>query len=211
MQGLGGRSGGGNSQTGGGGGMDGMGGSGSGMEGDCGGNSLPGGVGGMEQESADCNGAGGVGEYPGESDAERQARLEGTLEESVGDFDEVLAEEQREISTVGRNTEGYGGGEGGSGGGVGLGSQGGGGSSDGGGGGGGGGSSASTSAQNQAGSSPSIAGMSEEERNSRTPEDIPDLVSEDIVAKQLREAALSEEDPALRERLWEEYRTYNKL
>ena len=53
--------------------------------------------------------------------------------------------------------------------------------------------------------------MSEEERKARTPEDIPDLVSEDIVAKQLREAALAEEDPALRERLWEEYRNYNKL
>ena len=53
--------------------------------------------------------------------------------------------------------------------------------------------------------------MSEEDIRNRTPEDIPDLVSEDIVAKQLREAALSEEDPALRERLWEEYRLYNDL
>jgi len=208
MQGLGGRSGGGSSQTGGGGGMDGMGGS--GMDGECGGNSLPGGVGGMEQGNAGCNGAGGIGEYPGETDAERQARLEGTLEKSVGDFDEVLAEEQREISTVGRNTEGFGGGAGGSGGGVGLGKQGGGGGG-GSGGGSGSGSSARSSAQNQAGSTPSIAGMSEEERKARTPEDIPDLVSEDIVAKQLREAALAEEDPALRDRLWEEYRNYNKL
>jgi hypothetical protein len=53
--------------------------------------------------------------------------------------------------------------------------------------------------------------MSEEEIAKRTPEDIPDLVSEDIVAKQLREAALAEEDPVLRERLWEEYRNYNNL
>jgi hypothetical protein len=53
--------------------------------------------------------------------------------------------------------------------------------------------------------------MSEEDIRSRTPEDIPDLVAEDIVAKQLREAALSEDDPALRERLWEEYRLYNDL
>ena len=45
----------------------------------------------------------------------------------------------------------------------------------------------------------------------RTPADIPELVSEDIVAKQLREAALAEEDPKLRERLWEEYRNYNRL
>ena len=53
--------------------------------------------------------------------------------------------------------------------------------------------------------------MSEEEIQARTPEDIPDLVSEDIVAKQLREAALAENDPELRERLWEEYRMYNDL
>ena len=53
--------------------------------------------------------------------------------------------------------------------------------------------------------------LSEEQIASRTPEDIPELVSEDIVAKQLREAALSEDDPALRERLWEEYRKYNRL
>lgn len=61
------------------------------------------------------------------------------------------------------------------------------------------------------GSTPSVAGMSEAERQARTPQDIPDLVSEDIVAKQLREAALAEEDPELREALWEEYRRYNKL
>ena len=53
--------------------------------------------------------------------------------------------------------------------------------------------------------------MTEEEIRVRTPDDIPDLVSEDIVAKQLREAALAEDDPELRERLWEEYRTYNDL
>ncbi|MCZ6559707.1 MAG: hypothetical protein O6931_02305 [Gammaproteobacteria bacterium] len=53
--------------------------------------------------------------------------------------------------------------------------------------------------------------MSEDEILARTPEDIPDLVSEDIVAKQLREAAIAENDPELRERLWEEYRLYNDL
>ncbi len=56
-----------------------------------------------------------------------------------------------------------------------------------------------------------MADLSEEEIKSRTPADIPDLVSEDVVAKQLREAALAEEDPELRERLWEEYRNYNNL
>lgn len=40
------------------------------------------------------------------------------------------------------------------------------------------------------------------------PEDIPDASDDDIVARQLREAAMNEPDPELREALWEEYRTY---
>jgi hypothetical protein len=157
---------------------------------------------------------GGVGQYPGETAAERKARLEGQLEESVGGFDEVLADEQREISTVGRNTEGFGGANGGAGTGrVGLGGQAAGNGMGGSGGGSGGNSSgaageiATPPEERQA----SIGGLSEEEIAARTPDDIPDLVSEDIVARQLREAALAEDDPELRERLWEEYRTYNDL
>jgi hypothetical protein len=149
--------------------------------------------------------AGGVGQVPGETEAERQARLEGELDKSVGGFDEVLAEEQREISTVGRDTEGFGGGGAGGGGGVGLGKQATGGIE------GTGEEGARAESRGGSGSTPSIDSMSEEEIAKRTPEDIPDLVSEDIVAKQLREAALAEEDPALRERLWEEYRNYNSL
>ena len=61
------------------------------------------------------------------------------------------------------------------------------------------------------GSTASVATMDDDEIESRTPSDIPDLVSEDIVAKQLREAALAEDDPELRERLWDEYRKYNGL
>jgi hypothetical protein len=160
----------------------------------------PGGVGGMEG-TGEC--AGGVGEIPGETEAERKARLEGELDKSVGGFDEVLAEEQREISTVGRDTEGFGGGAGG-GGGVGLGKQATGGIE-------GTGEQVARAESPGSGSTPSIDSMSEEELAKRTPEDIPDLVSEDIVAKQLREAALAEDDPVLRERLWEEYRNYNNL
>ena len=40
------------------------------------------------------------------------------------------------------------------------------------------------------------------------PGDIGDGRDDDIVAKQLREAAMSEKDPVLREKLWEEYRAY---
>ena len=53
--------------------------------------------------------------------------------------------------------------------------------------------------------------MSDEEIKERTPDDIPVLVDDDIIARQLREAALAEDDPELRERLWEEYRKYNGM
>lgn len=169
-----------------------------GGDGECG-QDLPGGVGGM-QGSGECQGE--VGQYPGETPAQRKARLEKELDKSVGDFDGVLAGEQKEISTVGRDTKGFGG-QGGGGGGVGLGKQASGGIQ-------GTGEVARTETDESA-ASPSVEGLSEEEIKRRTPDDIPDLVSEDIVAKQLREAALAEDDPALRERLWEEYRKYNSL
>lgn len=40
------------------------------------------------------------------------------------------------------------------------------------------------------------------------PEDIPDARDDDIVARQLREAAQMEKDPELRAKLWDEYRKY---
>ena len=45
---------------------------------------------------------------------------------------------------------------------------------------------------------------------SDVPADLPDGRDDDIVARQLREAAMKETDPELRERLWEEYRQYKK-
>ena len=54
-------------------------------------------------------------------------------------------------------------------------------------------------------------GMSDEEIQARTPDDIEINTFEDVVARQLREAALAEDDPELRERLWEEYRKYSGL
>ena len=42
------------------------------------------------------------------------------------------------------------------------------------------------------------------------PADIPDGSDDDIVARQLREAAQKETDPELREKLWQEYRDYKK-
>ena len=40
--------------------------------------------------------------------------------------------------------------------------------------------------------------------------DTPDARDDDIIARQLREAALEETDPELKERLWEEYRKYTQ-
>ena len=40
------------------------------------------------------------------------------------------------------------------------------------------------------------------------PADIPNGNNDDVVARQLREAAMRESDPAVRERLWDEYRKY---
>ena len=40
------------------------------------------------------------------------------------------------------------------------------------------------------------------------PPDRPDARDDDVVARQLREAAMAETDPELREQLWEEYRRY---
>ena len=143
-------------------------------------------------------GAGEVGEFPSETDAERAARLGKELEESIGGFDEVLMEEQQEISSVGRNTEGFGGGMEGDGG-ISLGEQ--------------GMSTGGITVANTAGvpaSSP-IDDLSQDEIRARTPEDIPITADDDIIARQLREAALAEDDPELRERLWEEYRKYRGL
>ncbi len=48
-------------------------------------------------------------------------------------------------------------------------------------------------------------------RGSSTPDDIPSMVDDDIIARQLREAAVVEDDPQLRERLWDEYRKFKGL
>ena len=40
------------------------------------------------------------------------------------------------------------------------------------------------------------------------PADTPDARDDDVVARQLREAAMAETDPELREKLWQEYERY---
>ncbi len=46
------------------------------------------------------------------------------------------------------------------------------------------------------------------DRQYEPPEDIPDGSDDDVVARQIREAAQGEQDPKLRKKLWEEYRRY---
>ena len=43
------------------------------------------------------------------------------------------------------------------------------------------------------------------------PADIPSGSDDDVVARQLREAASRETDPAVREKLWDEYRKYKGI
>lgn len=42
----------------------------------------------------------------------------------------------------------------------------------------------------------------------KAPADLPDGSDDDVVARQIREAAMKEPDPELREKLWDEYRKY---
>jgi len=162
--------------------------------------SSAGGGAGAEGSVQGTGGAGSVGEFPEETADERAERLGQELDKSIGGFDEILQEEQSEISSAGRNTEGFGeGATGASGGGISLGEQ-------------ASGSANPVSVANTGISRESpTAGMSQDEIRERTPEDIPILVDDDIIARQLREAALAEDDPALRDRLWEEYRKYSGI
>jgi len=50
-----------------------------------------------------------------------------------------------------------------------------------------------------------------QEESFPVPDDIPPGANDDVVARQLREAAMREPDPELREALWDEYRAYTGL
>jgi hypothetical protein len=74
------------------------------------------------------------------------------------------------------------------------------------------GSVEATSSTTGAGESSPVpqAGTKGKQAVSGTPSDIPDGSDDDVVARQLREAAEKETDPALKQRLWEEYRKYKQ-
>ena len=67
-----------------------------------------------------------------------------------------------------------------------------------------------TGGQGGSGSAGGAVGGSGGQGASTAPADVGSGSDDDIVARQLREAAESETDPALREKLWDEYRQYKR-
>jgi len=144
---------------------------------------------------------------------EQRAALDGRLRVALGEFDEMLLDQQQDLEekqrqdpVQGREDPGQAGGSGG--GGMqgeraGSGSEGetGGGSND-----------NSRGEGGPEGDSRSAGGAAGQEggNDPRVPPDIGDGRDDDIVARQLREAAVKEKDPELREGLWDEYREYKK-
>jgi hypothetical protein len=139
-----------------------------------------------------------------QTSAEKTAVLDAELRTGMGEFDEMLLQEQERIKAATPYTSdssGQGGGQGGG--------------ADGGGATGGTGQQATDNADGSADGSSGQqqgAGPGKPQHTARagTPADIPDGSDDDVVARQLREAAEKEADPELKKKLWEEYRKYKK-
>jgi len=158
---------------------------------------------------------------------EQVAALDAMLMAGLGEYDERLLREQERIKAdAPGNDSGSGGGagSGGEGGGDGSGGEEGGegdGEADSEGDAGsnsrnGGGTAGSNRQSGQTGGQPaggpvdSSEGSGEGGKDRDQPADIPDGSDDDVVARQLREAAEKETDPELKEKLWEEYRRYKR-
>lgn len=162
--------------------------------------------------SAGGAGSGGMGTIGGGTG--RGAVLDRRLEESFGVFDGMIIAErekaQSEADAAGSSVMGTGGGADGE---EGMGGEGGfGGAPE-------GAIVVATGPQNSTGGGMLPPGSQEREGEFShsdqptypIPEDIPSGDDDDVVARQLREAAMSEPDPELREKLWDEYRKYTGL
>ncbi|WP_293372993.1 hypothetical protein, partial [Nevskia sp.] len=145
---------------------------------------------------------------PPQTEAEKRAAVNQQIDRSLEAFDARIAREQvalqsdREAAAAAASTVGGGGGAGGDGGLPG-------------GNGPPGGPPPGIGGEEVAGDEP--PGGTASGRQSRgnrpdlpTPADIPDGRDDDVVARQLREAAERETDLPLREKLWKEYRDYKK-
>ncbi len=152
---------------------------------------------------------------------EQVAALDEMLMTGLGEYDERLLREQERIKAATPNDNSGSGGEG-DGMGGGMGGEGGGadGSGD-------GDASANTDGeadgqsesnsesgttggQSEGGAVDSSEGSGDTGSDSEQPEDVGDGSDDDVVARQLREAAEKETDPELKAKLWEEYRRYKR-
>jgi len=146
---------------------------------------------------------------------EQIAVLDAELFAGLGEFDEMLLREQERVRAAAPMTDASSGGSGGGGGGgagdagTAEGEDGADGGEDG---------DAEYGADSDGGSDDSDGSFGEgggrgtQRQGGRqgVPPDIPDGSDDDVVARQLREAAEKETDPELKKKLWEEYRKYKK-
>jgi len=150
--------------------------------------------------------------------AERVAALDAELDSGLGDYDEMLLREQERIKAAAPRTAATGSGTGdGTGGGTAEGT-----------GDGTGAAAGETGAGGREGGDAEAAGDGADAASAGAtahgagaggggqqtvyapPPDIPDGSDDDVVARQLREAAEKEPDPELRKKLWDEYRKYKQ-
>ncbi len=147
---------------------------------------------------------------------EKVATLDSELLQGLSDYDEKLLEEQQRVKAATPNNNNSGGGGGGGTGGD-SGDSGSGGNS-------GQGTPAGEAGKTVGGETGTVGGQAQtgsrgggpgggpgnQQDHADQPEDIPDGSDDDIVARQLREAAEKETDPELKKKLWEEYRKYKQ-
>lgn len=142
-------------------------------------------------------GSGGTGPLTPE---EQVAILDGRLEQGTGEFDAMILEEQAQQRQATRSSAGEQAPPGAS---SGTGSAG-----D------GSGQGTGVASRGSYGGGIGGAGGGDVPQNTTKyppPGDIPNGNDDDVVARQLREAAMREPDPAVREKLWEEYRKYKGI
>ena len=128
--------------------------------------------------------------------AESTATLEAELNSGLGEFDEKLLREQARVKTQRPRSETGGGGAAADGGQAGEGAD---------------ASQSGTRASVPPGGAAGGTGSTGSPPvSSSQPAGIPDGRDDDVVARQLREAAEQETDPELKKKLWEEYRKYKQ-
>ena len=163
---------------------------------------LPGG--GVFQGSAGTGQQGGDG---GMTAAQRSAVLDEQLRRTYEVYDEILRREQAEVRGIEIPGGNSGGGSSLPGGGIEAGSQ----RSEGAAGGGSPNGPGGVEIDDRRNFPASPGGGRDKQQTFPPPEDIPSGRDDDVVARQLREAAMTEPDPVLREALWDEYRNYTGI